>query len=206
MESNNAQTSLFNIHTEVKNAKAARTKLGSQFFSNPGKGAREWDILGAVCELMQKASIQPPVYAKKSEAPDFYLFNGAGKNIGRVEIVEVLRPGERRHQKFKEVELAASPKPYFLSPAMNDPLLPLREQILKKAQKKYAHGTKLIVYFNILHSSFPNMDRSVLEQVLEQHAHTPFQGCDQFEEVLVLNSSMNALAMLHPNPHIIFSA
>jgi hypothetical protein len=192
------------ISVGYERACEARARERSSYFSNGCKDDREWMILGAACELMQKASSQPPHFAIKSEGPDFQIFDERGLDIGGIEIAEVLRLDDTRHKRFKNAEKAGPQKPRPLPPPLVEPWKPLRMLLHKKAAKAYPANTILLVYFDIWLYAFSDLDKPVHIQLIEEHLRSPFEGCDRFREVLVLDSGMKSLIRLHPHPNTIF--
>lgn len=171
------------------------------FFSNRHKEDREWMILGAACKVLSKVQRQPrfiPHYAIKSERPDFLLFDETMESVGGLEVVEVVRPDELRHKKFKSLNADHDKKATSIYPMTGDPWLGLREAIIKKAEKRYPKDTILLVYFDIWRFAFQSWDRPVLEMMVEEFRKNPFESVEAFNEVLILDSGMNGLMQIHP--------
>lgn len=178
---------------------------GPEFFSNKFKAVREWRILGAACDLKLKGGVTPPYFAEKTECPDFKLYSRECMEMGGVEVVEAMKPGYRRHKRYKDELKNGNHKPVPNGPPLADPWQTLREVILKKGNKNYPPETILLIYFNIGIFSFENRRPSTLCQLIDEHTRSPFGGVGQFREVLVLDSGMKNLVQLHPHIKTFFT-
>lgn len=184
-------------------ASSIRQIGGVAFFSSTHKKSREWHVLGAVRKLLLQADLDAPSFADEGEAPDFHTFVANGRVWAPIEIVEVLRPDYKRHASYKAAAKPDAPPFYVLPPPLEAPWEPMRKQIGDKARKGYSAETCLVVYHNIGRMSFPDLDRPFHEQLLAEHASTPFAGVRSFSRVLVLTSDMKCLVQLHPEAETI---
>ncbi len=195
---------LHNIAQEFERSKDVQWKVGGvAFFSSAHKDDREWQVLGATCKLMTRTSGISPAFAMKSEAPDFMIYSSEKTRLGGVEIVEVLRPGYRRHDFYKERALPDAPEFFEPDGPLDDPWSPLRTQIGKKVEKCYPEKVTLLVYYDIGRLSLSDWGTPFHDQLLREHERTPFAGIDAFKEVLVLFSDMECLVQLYPTAHTI---
>lgn len=166
------------------------------FFSNSYKKIREWYVLGAVQKYLKQSSSDFPESAEESESPDFITYCRDGSLWHPVEVVEVLHPEYRRNDFLKGFEHSLIQD---LPPPLKEPWQPLREQINRKAQKGYPPDTCLFVYYEISRLLLPP-GKPICQQLLDEHAHQPFQNLTAFLMVIILDSSMEPLVRLHPSP------
>jgi hypothetical protein len=171
---------------------------GVSFFSDEHKKTREWHVLGTVRELLLKGGLEAPVYADAQEAPDFLAFTEAGLPWAGIEIVEVLRPGYRRHESYKTAQLPGAAEYQAVQPPLAAPWEPLRDALRKKAGICYGTETCLVVYFDIGRFSFADWHTPFHRQLCDEHHIKPFEGLNAFTRVFVLSSDMACLVQLYP--------
>jgi hypothetical protein len=197
-------TSMQDIETEYNRVRQTNRQIGGvAFFSSVHKKSREWHVLGAVQQLLLRVGLDAPTSATESEAPDFHTYCADGRAWAPIEIVEVLRPDYKRHSSYKDAARPDAPPFYELPPPLEIPWEPLRNQIRDKARKGYPKGTCLVVYHDIGRMSFPDWNTPFHEQLLAEHAASPFVGVHSFTRVLVLTSDMDCLVQLHPTANTI---
>lgn len=191
------------IKAEYDRIEQAKSQIGGLALrSRKHKKTREWHVLGAVRQLLVRASSDAPTFAQEDEHPDFHTYLPDGRPWAPIEVVEVLR-SDYKLQAFcrrRRDELAGAPKFYDVPPSLERPWQPLREQIHRKAIKNYSNDTCLVTYYDIGRMSFDDWYTPFQEQLLTEHAKKPFTGLNAFGQVLVLSWDMQCLVQLHPDP------
>lgn len=184
------------------------------FFGNRHKDTREWMVLGHVRRLLDSVQLDAPAFATKLEPPDFATFDLFGQPWAFVEIAEAMVPGRRRHQEYKAEEewlnklRAGSHGGQQAPPSRGIPdtppvLTPLRQQILKKAAKRYPSPICLILYYNLDWCARRGRMIPLYERLLEDVAREPYEGVESFDRVLVLSAEFGGLVELHPETKVI---
>lgn len=195
------QSQLKVIADELANARSRKSAAsGADLFGHKFKDDLEWLILGTACELMISAETAVPVFAEKSETPDFKLYSKDGKYTGGIEIAEAMQPNYRRHAIFKDKNRDRTPKPVY---SIENPWFTLREILKKKSLKPYPADTALLVYFDIWLFSFKDVSTPALKQLINEHLRQPFEGCTKFTEVLIIDAGMKDLIRLSPRVEIL---
>ena len=166
-----------------------------EFFSNRHKRLREWHVLGAMQRLLKGRSQDFPDFAEENLRPDFITYRSDGTPWHPVEITEVLRPGDRRHDRYRQAN-KGGPRVSFLPPALKRPWDGLQNQISKKAKAGYDRETCLLVYLQIWLFDLPHWSEPVHAQLLTRHEGDPFRDIDKFSRVFVLSSGMHAMVEL----------
>ncbi len=198
MKTGNARHSV-KIKSAYWRMKSIRSQITSvSFFSDKHKKTREWLVLGAVQELLLKGGADAPVLAQEHEAPDFRTFNDDGSPWADIEIVEVLRPGYRRHKFYKTTGSLGAVPYEKTQPLLPDPWKPMREVLRRKVTKNYGSEVCLVVYFDIGRMSFEDLDTPFDKQLVREHAQEPFRDLDAFKRVLILSSDLASLVELSP--------
>jgi hypothetical protein len=189
------------IASEYERAEAVQKQMPlSRFWTNAAKRHREWHILGAVQKLLIAAGRHVPSFADDQESPDFITYAADQSLWAPVEIVEIVRPGQKRHAAYRERELRGTRCWPLHHDPLDHPWEPLRAEILKKSRKHYGLSVCLMAYFDIGRFSFADMNNPFDEQLLAEHTHSPFLGIECFSRILVMSSDMGALVQLGPIP------
>jgi hypothetical protein len=188
-------------YAEIESTKFEMGALA--FFSNSHKKTREWQALGSVQRLLRLGGENSPMYAVEKEPPDFAVYDASNHLWSFVELVEVTMPGERRHDFFRRDAMSDAPSHYPVPPPMSDPWKPLRDELDKKANKKYPTPITLIVLYGIGRFAFQNWTTPFNEQLLAENSIRPFSKVTAFDRVLVLNCDHNSLTELYPQPKTI---
>ena len=192
------------IHHRYRRIERAKTRVGSdKFISRAHKKTRDWHVLGAVQKLLRTAGLEAPEFAAEREGPDFQTYRPDGMADGLVEVVEVLVPGYKRQAIGRGVWQPVVSHFNGMPEPLLEPWWPLREQISRAATQTWPAGTSLVIYYDIGTMSFDDWTIPFHQQLLAEHARTPFAGLENFARVLVMSSDARSLVQLHPSVEVI---
>jgi hypothetical protein len=162
-----------------------------RFFSNACKDDRERWIFDNWCSLTGRNSAQ----GIKSEAPDFTL------NGKKIEIVEVLEAGRKRHKEFKDVMATLSPGSSQSADLIHDgPDLDkikssAHQWVLDAIRDKHNHyGSSAASWTLLVYADFTFANRTDWQAVTTELSRTP----PGFARIEVLLPDGTRSMVLHP--------
>lgn len=197
---------MLNIRTKFQEVQTRKALMdGPEYYRRTNLKFREWDVLGCVCEFLERGGHTYPTFALEQEPPDFLTFDVDQIPLWPVEVTEVLEPDYRRgdfwrSDPFKEEPIHFEPEP------LDDVWKQLRHSIASKSLKDYPAEIALMIYFDIPLGAFDDWDTPFEVQLLQEHSHSPFHGADQFSNVFVLSADMKRLVCIHPEPSTVIGS
>ena len=177
-------------------------------YSGKYKDDREFFILGAFCELLEKANCERPEYFEKLVLPDFRTFKKDKSFFKQIEIVENLHWGRKRGDE--------SEKPFDESIYLNNSgackiklWYSFIKNINNKFSKHYGNDCWLLIYHNIpvLHMSQLGSWTYLIftfKNEFQKRGLLDFTK-STYEQIYVMSANCNELVSIYPEDKVICS-
>jgi hypothetical protein len=170
----------------------------------------EWLILSYLVTILSATKRPAPEFAEKllPPSPDFQTYSAQRECFRQIEITEVLRPGYRRGQFYRE--LAKTDKRYYqIRDPHPQPWTSFRHVLQSKLTKPYPHNSWLLIYHDMSASEFKDFTpwhERVLGE-LRSWTQDSDHMCDitasRFESIYVVDASGEGALRLHPHWDVI---
>lgn len=169
---------------------------------------REWWVLGKAVSILEIVGEVYPTHAVPTDPPnpDFMTFQAAGAPFHPIEITEVLRPGRKRTQEYRD--------PYHgygmsIVEPHPTPWISFQRKLREKYLKQYGRDCWLIVYHNMGYSDISHVGEWHRTLVYEANkwASDPAvpwnPSRSPYGRILIMDAKASAMVELFPTIRVI---
>ena len=177
-----------------------KENFGEIYLSQKYKSDTEWWVLGKFCYCLENAQKMYPIFAhkrKNTNPPDFETFDNNNIPFGYFEITEVMKPGRKRSDEYKNNTIYNSKAFEYDIKNINELLICLN----KKLKCQYTK-TDLIVRINVNINDFSKygawhwvVNNSIKKWIQDDKLN--FDVCS-FNNIYILDSNGERLFQIFP--------
>lgn len=198
-----------NLQKEYLRVQNLSEKLGREFlYDEKYKKDREWWLLGSMFNLLRANDRYCDAFALDQENPDFKVKIVSQEKDFNIEICEVLHPERRRGGE----ESNPFDEGFWLQNVIDreiDIWSTFKSNFQKKLLNDYGKNCSLLIYHNIPVSHISNYGfwaNLVCANVQEWISQKLMDlQSSKFDEIFVINSSVNELITIHPVFSVVYS-